>query len=174
MKQSVGYDPEADIRGDGKGQFAYDLKFGEHGEDMATKLVDAMLNGWVEVKSDAFENGNIFVELAHCPGRQRNQNGEFVWKLSGLNVTKANFWIYMKLSEKGDFRSALILPTARLNAYRSWYKEQHGTQILPAGSKESGYMVGNANGEVPTLGLRIVASDIPMIQYSPMFDRKKT
>jgi hypothetical protein len=33
-------------------------------------------------------------------------------------------------------------------------------------------MIGNVNGETPTLGLRVIASDIPMIQYSPMFDGK--
>lgn len=170
MQRSEGYDPAADIRGDSKGQFKADLKFGEHGEELAAKLVEAMLNGWVEVKSDAFENGNIFVELAHCPGRAVDQDGNFVWTKSGLNVTKANFWIYMKLSGQGEFRSALVIPTVRLNAYRSWYKEQYGTEILPSGSKQSGYMIGNANGEIPTLGLRIVASDIPMIQYSPQFD----
>lgn len=170
MRISEGYDPAADIRGDQKGQFKADLKFGEHGEDIAAKLVDAMLNGWVEVKSDAFENGNIFVELAHCPGRVKDDNGDFVWIKSGLNVTKANFWIYMKLSEQGNFRSALVLETSRLNAYRAWYKEQNGTAILPPGSKASGYMIGNANGEIPTLGLRIVAQDIPLLQYSPLFD----
>lgn len=170
MQRSQGYDPAADIRGDKKGQFKADLKFGEHGEDIAAKLVEAMLNGWVEVKADAFENGNIFVELAHCPGRVRNEDGNFVWTKSGLNVTKANFWIYMKMSEQGDFRSAIVIPTSRLNAYRSWHKEKNGTAILPSGSKTSGYMIGNANGEIPTLGLRIIASDIHMIQYSPLFD----
>jgi hypothetical protein len=172
MQRSTGCDPAADIRGDKKGQFKTDLKFGEHGEDIAAKLVDAMLNGWVEVKSDAFQNGNIFVELAHCPGRVRDDHGDFIWTKSGLNVTQANFWIYMKLSEQGDFRSALVLPTSRLHAYRTWYKERYGTTILPSGSTVSGYMIGNVNGETPTLGLRVIASDIPMIQYSPMFDGK--
>ena len=172
MQRSEGYDPAADIRGDQKGQFKADLKFGEHGEDIATKLIDAMLAGWVEVKADAFENGNIFVELAHCPDRSRDDNGDFIWKKSGLNVTQAQFWMYMKLSECGDFRSALVLETSRLNAYRSWFKENNGTNILTPGTQKTGYMIGNANGQIPTLGLRIVAQDIPFLQYSSKFDKK--
>jgi hypothetical protein len=99
-------------------------------------------------------------------------NGDFAWVNSGLNVTKAQYWMYLKVSEEGDFRSALSLPTARLNAYRQWYKSEIGTSILPSGSRGSGYMIGNINGQVPTLGLRIVASDIPLLQYSPLFDGK--
>lgn len=172
MQRSQGYDPSADIRGNQKGQFKTDLKFGEHGENIASQLVQAMLDGWIEVKSDAFQNGNIFVELAHCPNRVLKENGDFAWVNSGLNVTKAQYWMYLKVSEEGDFRSALILPTVRLNSYRQWHKSKHGTSILPSGSRESGYMIGNASGQVPTLGLRIVASDIPALQYSSLFDGK--
>lgn len=172
MFQSEGYDPYADIRGDSKGSFKTDLKFGKVGEDDASMLAQAMLDGWVEVKSDAFGNGNIFIELAHCLGRKTNPDGSFVWTKSGLNVTQAKFWMYLKLSPGGVFRSALILETSRLNKFRSWYKDKNGTSIMAPGSKSTGYMIGNANGETPTLGLRIVSSDLSQIMYNKDWDEQ--
>jgi len=172
MFQSEGYDPYADIRGDSKGSFKTDLKFGKVGEDDAATLIQAMLDGWVEVKSDAFENGNIFIELAHCLGRQLHEDGSFVWTKSGLNVTQAKFWMYLKLSPGGIFRSALILETSRLNKFRTWFKENNGTSIMAPGSKSTGYIIGNANGQTPTLGLRIVASDLTQIMYNKEWDEQ--
>lgn len=170
--KSHGYDPHADIRGINKGQFDADLRFGEAGEDHAALLVEALLQGWVEVKSDAYENGNIFIELAHCPNRQTNENGDFVWTHSGLNVTQAKYWVYLKLGADGQMRSCLTFETARLQRFREWFRATYGTGLLEPGSNKTGYLIGNHNGSIPTLGLRIVAADVGRLQFSKEFDSK--
>lgn len=169
-EQSSGYDPKADIRGTTKGEFKTDLEFGLVGEGHALSIVKALLDGWVEVKTDGFENGNLFIEVAHCPGRIVNRNGDFVWKKSGLNVTEAKYYMYLKQSGSGELRSATIIETERLRKFHRWVKATKGANIQPAGFQGTGYMYGNINGEVPTVGLRIVSADIEMLKTSGQFD----
>lgn len=167
---SEGYDPGADIRGTRKGEFQADLEFGEMGEGHAMQIVNAMLEGWIEVKTDAFENDNLFIELGHCPDRRTKEDGSFIWKPSGLNVTEAKYWMYLRQSESGQLRSALVLETARIKRFRSWFKNTYGTTILEKGSGKTGYIIGNAEGKIPTLGLRIVGADVAKLRHSPLFD----
>lgn len=168
--QSSGYDPKADIRGINRGNFKDDLEFGLVGEGHALGIVQALLDGWVEVKTDGFENGNLFIEVAHCPGRVTNQQGEFVWRKSGLNVTEAKFYMYLKQSESGVLRSATIFETDRLRRFHQWVKQTQGTKVHKSGLQGTGYMYGNISGEVPTIGLRIVAQDVEMLRNSSLFD----
>lgn len=167
---SQGYDPFADIRGSQKGEFLADLAFGVQGENHALDIVRAMLEGWIEVKTDAFENDHLFIELAHCPDRRTDENGKFIWTLSGLNVTQARYWMYLRQSASGEMRSALILETARIQRFRKWFKENRGTGILPKGIKGTGYVIGNQDGKIPTLGLRITGDDVAKLRHSHLFD----
>lgn len=169
-EQSSGYDPRADIRGSSKGEFKTDLEFGLVGEGHALSIVKALLDGWVEVKTDGFDNGNVFIEVAHCPGRITSENGEFIWKKSGLNVTEAKYYMYLKQSTSGELRSATIIETERLRKFHRWVKANKGTQIQQPGFHGTGYMYGNLKGEVPTIGLRIDASDFEMLKTSGQFD----
>lgn len=168
--QSSGHDPGADIRGVTKREFASDLEFGLVGESHALSIVQALLEGWVEVKTDGFENGNLFIEVAHCPRRRTDEAGNFVWVKSGLNTTEAKYYMYLKQSESGALRSATIIETERLRKFHRWVKATHGATIQPAGYQGTGYVLGNAHGAVPTIGLRVVASDVEMIKNSGQFD----
>jgi hypothetical protein len=168
---SDSYDPRADIRGDNRGKWGADLAFGQVGEGHALEIVHAMLDGWIEVKTDSFENDNLFIELAHSPHRLTDENGNFIWTQSGLNVTEAKYWMYLRQSESGDLRSALIIETARIQRFRQWFKETHGTAILKKGDYRTGYIIGNANGLIPTLGLRIVGEDVAKLRHSHLFDQ---
>lgn len=168
--QSSGYDPYADIRGAEKGNFSADLKFGEVGEGHAIAIVKALLDGWVEVKTDGFENGNLFIEVAHCPSRRVDEMGEFVWQKSGLNVTQAKYFMYLKQSPDGQLRSATIFETERLRRYHQWVKTHKGTEVHKSGFQGTGYMYGNINGQVPTIGLRIASPDVEMLKTSGQFD----
>lgn len=168
--QSSGYDPYADIRGSERGNFQADLKFGEAGEGHAMSIVKALLDGWVEVKTDGFENGNLFIEVAHCPNRRVDSQGNFIWQKSGLNVTQAKYFMYVKQAPDGQLRSATIFETERLRRYHQWVKATKGTEIHKPGFQGTGYMYGNINGQVPTIGLRIISSDVEAIKNSGQFD----
>jgi hypothetical protein len=170
IRRSSGYDPGADLRGDSKGEFCADLLFGETGEITAQSILEALSSGWVEVKSDGFENGNLFIEVAHCPSRKVDANGDFIWTKSGLNTTQAKYYMYLKQSESGMLRGALVLETERLRRFHRWVKDTKGLGVSPAGFKGTCYLYGNLNGEVPTIGLRIVASDLEMLLSSSKFD----
>jgi hypothetical protein len=169
-EQSVGYDPKADFRGAQTGIWEADLQYGLLGENFTASILESIVNGSIEVKSDSYENGNIFIELAHCPNRNTDSNGNFVWVKSGLNVTEAKYYFYLKLSKAGEFRSGLILSTQRLNAFRQLWKQENGTDILPKGSKGTGYMIGNENGQIPTLGLRIASPEINLLTHKQKWD----
>jgi hypothetical protein len=78
---SKGYEPHFDI----------DFQRGKVGEDSH----ELFLNGKHEVKTDyrTAETGNFYVET-----RQYNQNME---ALSGINVTKADYWVWASPTGKG-------------------------------------------------------------------------
>lgn len=75
--------------------FSADLKFGELGEDFIKKFYEAVINGSAEVKTDRYRNGKMVVETQQNPRRQTDSNGMAIWKHSGINVTKAEWWIYV-------------------------------------------------------------------------------
>lgn len=170
IQRSTGYDPKADIRGSQKGQFEADLAFGEVGENHATSIVQALLDGWVEVKTDGYENGNLFIEVAQCVNKQGSNPEEYAWKKSGLNVTEAKYYMYLKQSETGELRSAIVIETERLRRFHRWVKETKGKQIQAPGFKGTGYLYGNLYGEIPTIGLRIASADLGLLQYGKQFD----
>lgn len=168
--QSFGYDPYADIRGAKKGAFYTDRAFGKVGESHALDFMESLLQGWVEVKTDGFDNGNLFIEVAHCPGREVDEDGNFIWQKSGLNVTKAKYFMYIKQSPAGDLRSATILETERLRRFHKWVKATKGFHVYETGLTGTGYMYANLNGTAPTIGLRIIAKDVEKLKNSGQFD----
>lgn len=170
IRRSVKYDPSADIRGGDKGKFDADLRFGTAGEDHAEAMVRALLEGWVEVKTDGFENGNLFIEVAQSTTRFPKDVDRIEWKKSGLNVTEAKYYMYIKQSEDGGLRSATIFETERLLRFHRWVKEKTNYRVEQAGFKGTGYLYGNINGEIPTIGLRICSSDVDMLRHSSRFD----
>lgn len=167
---SDGYDPAADIRGSQKGQFAADLRFGQVGENHASHFLEALKSGWVEVKTDGYENDNIFIEVAHCPGRVKNADGTFRWLKSALYKTKAQFYLYIKQSPSGEMRSGTFFETERLRRFVDHFHERNGVQILGPNSRGTGFMVGNRDGQIPTLGLRISDPEIKTLRGGSQFD----
>lgn len=68
--------------------FAKDLKFGQVGERLVVNALNSLVNGSFEVKTDRYRNGNMVIETEQNP-----QN--LGWKKSGINVTKAKWWVYV-------------------------------------------------------------------------------
>lgn len=167
---SDGYDPDADIRGSQKGQFQADLRFGKVGENHASSFLEALKSGWVEVKTDGYDNDNIFIEVAHCPNRVKNEDGTFRWQRSGLLKTKAQFYLYIKQAPDGQMRSGTFFETERLRRFVEVFRQTNGIKILEKSSPGTGFLIGNAAGEIPTLGLRIAHPEIKILRGGPQLD----
>lgn len=91
FKQVAGYKPEFDIAPPEQSRefnFKNDLEFGKVGEQFVSAMLDSLLNGSFEIKTDRYRNGNMVVETDQNPGLRG-------WKKSGINVTKAQWWVYV-------------------------------------------------------------------------------
>jgi hypothetical protein len=87
--------------------FAEDLKYGQLGEKRIRKMLENLVEGSFEVKSDRYRNGNMAVEMRQNPRREGR------WIPSGLQVTKATWWVYI-FSMDGGF---VIVSVDRLKRY---------------------------------------------------------
>lgn len=86
---TTGYQPSHDID---RFDFTKDLAFGQQGEQIVTDFLQSLSEGSFEVKYDRYRNGNMVVEAEQNPRKQG-------WKPSGINVTKAHWWVYLHSSE---------------------------------------------------------------------------
>ena len=109
FKSTPGYNPDFDIQAspDAK-QFNFkdDLQYGQIGEALVAVMLDALVGGSFEIKTDRYRNGNMVVETDQNPGLSG-------WKKSGINVTKADWWVYVYALDGG----ITIVHTARLKRY---------------------------------------------------------
>ena len=96
------YQPSHDIDGP---NFNRDLAFGLQGEEIVRQFLDSLDAAKFEVKYDRYRNGRMAVETNQNP---RNEG----WKPSGINVTEADWWVY--LFSPGGF---VMVEVARLKRY---------------------------------------------------------
>lgn len=75
--------------------FAKDLAFGEQGEKFIQDFYNAVIQGSAEIKTDRYRNGRMAIETNQNPKGIKDENGERIWVPSGINVTKAVWWIYV-------------------------------------------------------------------------------
>jgi hypothetical protein len=75
--------------------FEKDLAFGQNGEKSIIEFAKAIGSGAVEVKTDRYKNGKMVVETHQSPGNRKDIDGKNIWVPSGLNVTKAEWWVYI-------------------------------------------------------------------------------
>lgn len=91
FKQVSGYNPDFDIpppQATRQFNFKNDLQYGQIGEALVQSMLDALANGSFEIKTDRYRNGNMVIETDQNPMLQG-------WKKSGINVTKAVWWVYV-------------------------------------------------------------------------------
>ena len=93
--------------------FSADLKYGQMGEGRIRKMLENLVEGSFEVKSDRYRNGNMAVEMRQNPRRSGK------WVPSGLQVTKAQWWVYI-FSMDGGF---IIVSVDRLKRYINLNKD---------------------------------------------------
>jgi hypothetical protein len=109
MIKPAQYVPEYDVAGS---QFDLDLQLGRQGEALTKSFLAAMAAGTFEVKTDRYRNGRMIVETEHLPIRQLNCAFP-KWELSGINTTKATFWVYV-YTLNGAF---VVIDVSRLKRY---------------------------------------------------------
>ncbi len=103
-------------------KFDIDLDFGVKYEN---SLAKALSIGKVEVKTERDkwkETGNIAIELS-CRG-----------KLSGLNVTKAEWWAHI-LSYDGEIITTLLFPVDKLKKFVKWSCKFGGGRVTMGGDE---------------------------------------
>ena len=103
-----------------KFDFHTDLKFGQKGEKLVEDFLDAMSSGSFEVKTDRYRNGRMVLEMTHNPRKKVDEEGNPLWKPSGLAITKAKWWVYVYTLD-GSF---VIVSTDRIKRYLKANKER--------------------------------------------------
>lgn len=89
FKQTPGYDKRFDIPPPKSPiNFKNDLEYGKIGEAFVSAMLDSLVNGSFEIKTDRYRNGSMVVETDQNPGLKG-------WKKSGINVTEAKWWVYV-------------------------------------------------------------------------------
>lgn len=124
FKQQKAYNPNEDIVPEDKNfDFAQDLQFGQIGEQRVIDVLNELVTGSIEVKTDRYRNGSMVVETDQNPGNKG-------WKKSGINVTKAKWWVYVYALEG----SIVIVDIERLKRFLRINKHlfNEGTKRLMA------------------------------------------
>lgn len=96
--------------------FKKDLAYGQQGEKLVQSFLDSLSGGAFEVKTDRYRNGRMAVEVEQNPFRKVDEEGTQVWKPSGIEVTKAKWWVYVyTLDGKGG--AFIVVSVKRLKKY---------------------------------------------------------
>ena len=119
------YNPKHDIpEGARVSNFVNDLEYGLIGEGLVGEMLDALVAGSCEIKTDRYRNGNMVIETDQNP---RNQG----WKKSGINVTNAKWWVYVYALDGG----MVIVNVERLKRYlranKGLFNEQSKRNLAP-------------------------------------------
>lgn len=103
--------------------FYRDLDYGKQGEKLVQSFLDSLSGGAFEVKTDRYRNGRMAIEAEQNPRRRKDEEGNQLWQPSGINVTKARWWVYVyTLNDKhGAF---MVVSVKRLKKYIKKNKKQ--------------------------------------------------
>lgn len=129
FRQQREYDPGKDIIPEhGQFDFAKDLQFGKIGEARVIEMLNGLVNGSLEVKTDRYRNGNMVIETEQNP----QHSG---WKKSGINVTTAKWWVYVYTLDG----AIVIVEIERLKRFLRMNKQlfNDGTKKILASSSDN-------------------------------------
>lgn len=139
-----------------KFDFASDLSFGLEGESLIKEFLNSLSDGDFEVKSDRYRNGRMVLETQQNPRGAKNEDGTPIWVDSGINITKAKWWVYIFTAKE----SFVIISVARLKRYlranSAKYNEQ--TKVNLGGSSN------------PAKGFLIYPEEVLQILINPQYD----
>lgn len=145
----------------GRYDFFNDLKFGKKGEKLVGDFLQTLSEGAFEVKTDRYRNGRMVLEMTHNPRKRLNPDGTPLWKPSGLQVTKAKWWVYVYTLD-GAF---IIVSVDRIKRYL----EAHPDRYNP--KKYHNFARASSN---PSKGYLLEPSDVMEMMINPAYDEIRT
>jgi hypothetical protein len=99
-----------------KFNFKKDLDYGHQGEGLVKSFLDSLSDGAFEVKTDRYRNGRMAVEVEQNAFRKTDEEGNQIWKPSGINITKARWWVYVYTLD-GEHGAFIVVSVKRLKKY---------------------------------------------------------
>lgn len=146
-----------------KFDFHEDLAFGHKGEELVKNFLESMSLGSFEVKTDRYRNGRMVLEMEHNPRLKKDADGKAVWEPSGLNVTKAQWWVYVYTLDGAD-GAFVILSVPRIKRYLSAHPDRFKK------SKMTNFARMSSN---PSRGYLLMPEDVMDIMTNSAYDEPK-
>jgi hypothetical protein len=137
--------------------FASDLAFGHLGEDFIKQFYHSVIQGSAEIKTDRYRNGRMVVETNQNPQNAVDDKGARIWKLSGINVTTAQWWIYVYSIE----HSMVIVSVERLKTYLKSNRDIFNDKTKVTFAK---------NSDNPAKGFLIEPGQVMDMMYNEKYD----
>lgn len=147
-----------------KFNFHEDLKFGKKGEKLVDDFLTAMEAGSFEVKTDRYRNGKMVLEMEHNPRRKQDEDGKAIWEPSGLNVTKAAWWVYVYTLD-GEQGAFVIVSTKRIKRYLKANKDVYNRKSM------SNFAWSSSN---PSRGFLLLPEQVNDLMTNPAYDEVRT
>ena len=146
------YEPRFDKDGEPyrKPNFSADLDFGLQAEGFVMKVWESR---W-EVKADRYRNGRMIVETHQWAQRKTDDAGEPIWKPSGINVTSADWWVYVY----GLHESFVVVSVDRLKKF-----------ILANMERLEGKQLAE-HSDNPAIGFLLEPEDVMRLLYDKRWD----
>lgn len=138
--------------------FASDLAFGEAGENFVKEFYRSVIQGSAEIKTDRYRNGRMVIETNQNPQNVVDASGVRIWKLSGINVTTAQWWIYIYTLEQ----SMVIISVERLKKYLRLNRETFNEKTKITFAK---------NSDNPAKGFLIEPNQVMDMMYNEKYDQ---
>lgn len=149
------YQPEFDI---GRYDFAKDLAYGEQGEESIRRFLSKILEGSIEVKSDRYRNGKMVIEThQHRRYSDRSGAGGSFWDESGINVTKADWWVYIYSLNEGF----VIVSVPRLRRFLRYHRAKYNENTKRIFAQTS---------DNPSKGWLLSPSEVMDLLINPEYD----
>lgn len=131
-----------------------DLEFGHQGESLISDFLNDISSGSFEVKTDRYRNGRMVVETQQDPGARGT------WVNSGINVTKAKWWVYQYALD-GAFH---VISVDRLKRYLRLNTDKFNE------STKRAFAAGSEN---PAKGYLLYPEDITDMLINPQYDKEQ-
>ena len=131
-----------------------DLEFGHQGENLISDFLNDISSGSFEVKTDRYRNGRMVVETQQDPGARGT------WVNSGINVTKAKWWVYQYALD-GAFH---VISVDRLKRYLRLNTDKFNE------STKRAFAAGSEN---PAKGYLLYPEDITDMLINPQYDKEQ-
>ena len=106
----------------------------------------------------------MVLEMEHNPRLSKDENGKAVWEPSGLNVTKAKWWVYV-FTLDGTDGAFTIVSVERLKRFLSAHPDRFKK------SKMSNFARASSN---PSRGYLLMPEDVMDVMTNSAYDEVRT